>query len=121
LNNPPRIETRLELKNFTGIGAKAVRQDFHATMYLSGLESLLTEAAQTLLDAKATKYPQTVNRAVSFNAIKNLTLALLLTGGLETDLLLAVDGVVPYQSLPGAEPPQPAPKKIVVKEAAELP
>lgn len=61
------LKTRLELENFTGIGAEAVRQDFHATVYLSGLESLLTDTAQAMLDAKDTKYPQTVNRAVSFN------------------------------------------------------
>jgi len=82
------LKTRLELENFTGIGVEAVRQDFHATVYLSGLESLLTDTAQAMLDAKATQYPQTVNRAVSFNAVKNLALDLLLGGRCETDLLL---------------------------------
>ena len=81
------LKTRLELENFTGTGAEAVKQDFHATVYLSGLESLLTDAAQALLDAKETKYPQTVNRAVSFNAIKNQALDLLL-GDKETESLL---------------------------------
>jgi len=47
------------------------------------VESLLT----ALLDAKSTKYPQTVNRAVSFNAIKNHALALLLSEK-DTDALL---------------------------------
>jgi hypothetical protein len=32
---------------------------------VSGLESLLTDTAQTMLNAKDTSYPQTVNRAVS--------------------------------------------------------
>ena len=82
------LKTRLELENFTGIGAEAVRQDFHATVYLSGLESLLTDTAQAMLDAKDTTYPQTVNRAVSFNAVKNLALDLILGGGLETDARL---------------------------------
>lgn len=71
------LKTRLELENFTGTGAEAVRQDFHATVYLSGLESLLTDSAQAHLDARNTKYPQIVNRAVSFNAIKNQALELL--------------------------------------------
>jgi hypothetical protein len=71
------LKTRLALENFSGTGAKAVKQDFHATVYLSGLESLLTESAQAQLDAKNTKYPQTVNRAVSFNAIKYQALDLL--------------------------------------------
>lgn len=82
------LKTRLELENFTGLGAEAVRQDFHATVFLSGLESLLTDTAQAMLDAKATKYPRRVNRAVSFNAIKNRALDLLLVGDLETDPLL---------------------------------
>ena len=82
------LKTRLELENFTGIGAEAVRQDFHATVYLSGLEALLTDTAQAMLDSKATKYPRRVNRAVSFNAIKNLALDLLLADDLNTDQLL---------------------------------
>jgi hypothetical protein len=71
------LKTRLALENFSGTGAEAVKQDFHATVYLSGLESLLTESAQAQLDAKQTKHPQTVNRAVSFNAIKYQALDLL--------------------------------------------
>jgi hypothetical protein len=42
---------------------------------------------------------QTVNRAVSFNAVKNLAL----------DLLLAADSVVPDQSLLGTALPQSDP------------
>lgn len=71
------IKTRLALENFSGTGAEAVKQDFYATVYLSGLESLLTASAQAQLDAKNTQYPQTVNRAVSFNAIKYQALDLL--------------------------------------------
>ena len=73
------IKTRLELENFTGIGVEAVRQDFYATVYLTGLESLLTGTAQATLDAKETKHTQIVNHAVSFNAIKNLAFDLLLS------------------------------------------
>lgn len=71
------LKTRLDLENFSGLTAEAVRQDFHATGYLTGLESLLTETAQAQFDAKATRHPQTVNRAVSFNAIKHHALDLL--------------------------------------------
>ena len=49
------LKTRLDLENFSGLGAEAVRQDFHATVYLTGLETILTEAAQAQLDAKATR------------------------------------------------------------------
>lgn len=71
------LKTRLELENFTGTQAEAVRQDFHATVYLTGLESVLTDAAQEKLDAKNTQFPQKVNRSVSFNAIKFHALDLL--------------------------------------------
>lgn len=46
------LKTRLGLENFSGTGAEAVKQDFHATVYLSGLESLLTESAQTQLNTR---------------------------------------------------------------------
>lgn len=81
------IKTRLELENFTGIGAEAVRQDFHATVYLSGMESLLTGTAQATLNAKDTKHAQIVNHAVSFNAIKNHAFDLLLSD-LDSNTLL---------------------------------
>jgi len=73
------LKTRLGLENFSGTGAEAVRQDFHAAVYLTGLESVLTADAQGQLDARETRHPQSVNRAVSFNALKNQALALLLS------------------------------------------
>lgn len=81
------LKNRLALENFTGTCVEAINQDFHVTVYLSGLESLLTDAAQAQLTAKKTKYPQTVNRAVSFNTIKNYALDLLFSD-MNTDLLL---------------------------------
>jgi hypothetical protein len=45
----------LTLENFTGLGVEAVKQDFYATIYLSGLESVLTGSAQAILDAKETQ------------------------------------------------------------------
>ncbi len=80
------LKTRLGLENFTGTQAEAVKQDFHSSVYLTGLESILTDAAQKQLDAKETKYPQRVNRSVSFNAIKNHAFDLLL-GDSETDFI----------------------------------
>ncbi len=82
------LKTRLALENFTGIGVEAILQDFYATVYLTGLETLLTADAQTQLDAKTTRHPQTVNRAVSFNAIKTQALDLLLGEPQETEVLL---------------------------------
>ena len=60
------IKTRLEVENFTGISVEAVRQDFFSTIFLTGLESILTDAAQAKLDAKQNnKHRQIVNRSVS--------------------------------------------------------
>ena len=66
------IKGRLALENFSGKSVEAVKQDFYATVFISGLESILILDAQGHLDSKTSnKYPQAVNKAVSFNAIKN--------------------------------------------------
>ena len=71
------LKTRLQVENFTGKSAESVYQDFYATVYLTGVESILTNDTDQQLAAKAVKNPQQVNRAVSFNAIKNHALHLL--------------------------------------------
>lgn len=78
------LKNRLLLENFTGKTVEAVKQDFYATLYLTGLETLLTQEAQATLDTRTTTnlYPQRVNQAVAFNAIKNQVMELLQT---ETD------------------------------------
>jgi len=83
------LKTRLLLENFSGKTVQAVKQDFYATIFITGLETLLTAQANDRLAAKGetNKYPQQVNQAVSFNAIKNHTLELLFTEPNE-DLLL---------------------------------
>ena len=71
------LKTRLNLENFTGKSAESVRQDFYSTIYLTGLESILTADSDSKLAEKAVQHPQQVNKAVSFNAIKNQAFALL--------------------------------------------
>jgi len=71
------LKTRLNLENFTGKTAESVYQDFYSTIYLSGIESLLTADIDEKLAQKPTKNKQKVNRAVSFNAIKNQAMDLL--------------------------------------------
>ncbi len=69
------IYDRLNLENFSGLTPDAIYQDFYATIFISNIESVVTEDAQSQLDqkqvVKENKYPQQVNKAVSFNAIKN--------------------------------------------------
>lgn len=71
------LKTRLNLENFSGKTAKSIYQDFYSTVYLTGLESLLTADIDEQLAKKPTENTQKVNRAVSFNAIKNQAVELL--------------------------------------------
>jgi hypothetical protein len=64
------LKTRLVLENFSGYSAEAIRQDFYAMVLLTGLESILTRDAETALCEQRGEYPRKVNKAVSFNAIK---------------------------------------------------
>lgn len=81
------LKTRLNLENFTGQTAESVYQDFYATVYLTGLESILTADTDALLAEKNVLHPQQVNRAVSFNAIKNQAIEILFGNG-DTKLIL---------------------------------
>ncbi len=75
------IKNRLNLENFTGKTPEALKQDFHSTIFVSNLESILTDEAKLRLAHRSQfhKYPQIVNKAVSFNAIKNHVLELFYT------------------------------------------
>src|SRR5438552_5566847 len=73
------IKGRLDLENFSGQTAEAVRQDFHATLLLCNLETVLTGATTSALKEQTLEHanPKQVNRAVSFHALKDQLLALL--------------------------------------------
>lgn len=76
-----KIKGLLTLENFSGRSAEAIKQDFYATILISALESVITEDAQEQLADKLiqnnNKHPQQVNKAVSFNVIKNQVIDLL--------------------------------------------
>jgi len=74
------MKNRLSLENFTGTSALAIKQDFHATMFISNMEALVTYDLNEELkneDNKNNKYEQKVNKSVSFNSIKNYAFELL--------------------------------------------
>jgi hypothetical protein len=73
------LKSRLELGNFTGLSAEAIRQDVHATILVSNLESILIAPANQKLQARSAslKHTQQVNHSVSFHAIKSHILSLL--------------------------------------------
>lgn len=72
-----RLKTHLNLENFSGMTPESVKQDFYATVFLSGLEAVLVADAQEMLDSKVCKNSQQVNHAVSFNVLKTNIMELL--------------------------------------------
>jgi len=79
------IKDRLALENFTGKTAESVKQDFYSTIFISNLETILTDDATSQLEEKSknNKNSTKVNKSISFNAIKNNLICLLMT---ETDI-----------------------------------
>ena len=71
------IKSRLAVDNFTGKTAEAVRQDFYATLFVSGLETILSNKVNLELSQKNTVHKQQVNKAVSFHAIKDRIILLM--------------------------------------------
>jgi hypothetical protein len=73
------LKSRLDLENFSGHTAEAVRQDFYSTLLLSNIETVLIEPTANTLkkespDLNCTKV---VNHAVSYHAIKHRLMDLL--------------------------------------------
>lgn len=64
------LKTRLNLENFSGLSPEAIRQDFYATIFLTGAETILTMDAELQLQKQSSGQTKKVNKAISFNAIK---------------------------------------------------
>ena len=73
------VKSRLDLENFSGHTAEAVRQDFHSTLLLSNIESVLIEPTASTLEreSQGLNCVQVVNHAVSYHAIKHRLIDLL--------------------------------------------
>ncbi len=63
------MKGRLDLENFSGQTPEAVRQDFHATLLLCNLESLLSGPAQAALTQHHTAGEQTLQESTAPTAI----------------------------------------------------
>jgi hypothetical protein len=74
-----KIKGRLGVENFTGKSVEAIKQDFWSTIFISNLETILVEDVEVEMNEKLSKgkLNKAVNKAVSFNAIKNLAFDLL--------------------------------------------
>jgi len=89
------LKGRLDLGNFTGLSAEAIRQDVFSTVFVSNLESLLIAPANEQLEQKSQslEYRQQVNHAVSFHTIKSRVIDLLLGPGTVAQV---VEKIEPY-------------------------
>ena len=80
-----RLKGRLDLEHCSGQSVAAVEQDFHATILLSNIESVIIGPAQAQLAASALAsaraQPAQVNRAVSLHALKSRLIELLASEG----------------------------------------
>jgi len=74
-----RLKGRLDLEHCSGRTVEAVEQDFHATVLLSNVESVVVGPAQAQLTERTTgrAQPAQVNRAVSLHALKSRLIDLL--------------------------------------------
>lgn len=81
------LKSRLGLENFSGYSVESILQEFHATVFLTGLESQLIEDADATLAQKTCDNPQQVNHCVAFSAIKHRAFDLLLSD-MPIDMLL---------------------------------
>jgi len=84
-----RLKGRLDLENWSGKTEEAIRQDFHAAVFLSNLESVLCQTAQEKLTQETAQrsQPAQINRAVSLHAIKSKIIELL-AGTLPVEIIL---------------------------------
>ena len=73
------LKGRLDLENWSGQTVEAVQQDVQAAVFVSNVETLLSQPAQEALSAAdaGRQYPAQVNRAVSYHALKERMLDLL--------------------------------------------
>jgi hypothetical protein len=73
------LKGRLDLENFSGKTLEAVRQDFHASVLVSNLESLLTQPVQSAMSQRQEPevQPLQVNHSVCYHALKKQLLDLL--------------------------------------------
>ena len=73
------LKARLDLENFSGQTAEAVRQDFYATLLLCNLETVLVGGTNAELQKESSEHKnrKQVNEAVAFHAIKEELIELL--------------------------------------------
>ena len=94
------MKSRLDLENFSGQTAEAVRQDFHSTLLLCNLEIILTEPARTVLAEQSAEHqhPKGLNHAVAYHTIKHRLLELLYSDTPAVQIVTQLQGL--FQGAP---------------------
>jgi hypothetical protein len=82
-----RIKERLNIENFTGKSVESVLQDLYSTVLVANLETIITEDINEEFSQEKDniKYSKKVNKAVSYNLIKNQMFELLYDRSLNTE------------------------------------
>jgi hypothetical protein len=81
------IKELLTLENFTGTTVQNIQQDFWSTLFLATFESCLRQDVDEKLQKKETMNQQKVNKAVSYNALKNNVFDLFISKTKTEDIL----------------------------------
>src|SRR5437773_1645875 len=108
------LKGRLNLENFSGRTVEAIRQEVHATVFLSNLETVITRPAQQRLKQSdpERKFPAQINHAVAFHAIKSQVLDLLMSRKPIEELLRKLEAKFlqdPVSVRKGRKPPRKKP------------
>ena len=73
------LKSRLSLENFTGKSVESVYQDFWSTIFISNVESIVTADVEGEINTRNDRLEKKVNKAVSFNALKNMAFEIFFT------------------------------------------
>jgi len=74
------LKNRLVLENFSINSVEGIKQDFYSTIFLTGIEAILVAPSNGALADRDTLHLQRVNKAVSFNTVKNHAFELFCSG-----------------------------------------
>lgn len=83
-----RIKNILVVENFSGLTKHAILQDFYCALFISNVQSLIIDEAQTEVDQKTSgrRYDYKINTSVSLGFMKNKILDLFINKGSQATL-----------------------------------
>lgn len=78
--NYNHLKNHIELANFSGYSSNVIKQDFYANMFISNIQTLIVQDAQSKLNKedKKTKYKYKINKNLSLGYMKNRVVRILM-------------------------------------------